>query len=222
MQINKKKTPLSVVEGCSRLIDLFIPLKYKYEDVIEINFDRPNDLIYITDIEESEFRFIISNPTLDKQNKFSVSIVRVPENEQTIKANVIPSGEEAVMAHFKYWLNLINWYNNAKLSESDFYTRQAEKEFYDEFKIQSEEANPIALSTDSQIKVYYLLEQMQQRLENFKTTIPEAQKVIEEAETLKNTLQELPQVAVAKRVAKLMSRVKKLGIKVLLDVVDVA
>src|SRR4051794_34729727 len=77
------------------------------------------------------------------------------------------------------------------------------------------------MNPENQIKIYHLIEQLQSRLLYHAASNSQIKEIIDDAEVLKNNIQNMHQSVAGKKVAKLFARIKKVGIKVLLDVVDI-
>ncbi|HEV8084245.1 MAG TPA: hypothetical protein VGP55_13645 [Chitinophagaceae bacterium] len=219
--IEKKNYPISVLEDIAFLLKSFYSLEYKYSDILDMKFNETH-LVEIRDIEKSPFRFIVSTPQqgADKKTVFNVSTI--PKNNISNDELSIVLDANITLIRFKSWVSIILRYETITLTKEEYYSKAEEKEFYEEFEINEEDSDIKVLSIENQIKVYQLLEDLQHRLEQRSETNPKIKEIIEDAEVLKNNIQNLPQSEVAKRVAKLKVKIKKIGIKFFMDFIDVA
>lgn len=219
--VEKKKYPISVLEDVQKLLQHFYTLEYRYFDVLQMKFNETH-LLEIIDRQNPSFKIVISNPHQNKELKTHVKVIWSPQNERTLGEYSLVMDIKNIPNRFIAWYTIIKKYEDISLSKEDFYSKAEEKQFYDEFGIKDEDANISALTVENQIRVYKLLENLQSKLEQKIESNPEIKEIIEDAEVLKNNIQNLPKSVVAKRLAKIQVKVKRIGIKFFLDVVDVA
>ena len=219
--LEKKNYPITLLEEISSVLKYFYGVENSCKDIVTMTFNDPH-LIEVKDIENSGFRYVISTPSQDTQRKSYCKVTKKPRGRHSLEEYSSTILISEIKNNFESWLTLLKDYNKIDLSKEDMYSRDEEKQFYDEFEIIEAEADLKALSVESQFKVYALLEQLQERLEVRVAENPNVKSIIEEAEDLKQNIGILPQSVVARKVAKLKVKIKKIGLKFFLDVVDVA
>jgi hypothetical protein len=219
--LQKKNYPITLLQEISALLKYFYGMENRYKDIVTMTFDDPH-LVEIKDVDNSGFRYVISTPSQDNQRKSYCKITKKPRGNHSLEEYSSTIQISEINNNFENWIALLAKYNEIDLSKEDMFASDEEKQFYDEFEIIEEDADFKRLSVENQFQVYTLLEQLQVRLENKSAENPEVKDIIEEAETLKLNIQNLPQSVVARKVAKLKVKIKKNGIKFFLDVVDVA
>ncbi len=219
--IDTKKYPFSVVQDIETLLKYFYPLEDQFQDKLEMRFNETH-LIEIKDRDSSGFRFVVSTPHQEADLKTYCKVTKMPQNFTSIGESTFNIPIVDVGSHFNTWISLLKKYDSINLTKEDLYSKEEEKQFYDEFEIASGDSDIKALPLESQFKVYKLLEDLQERLSSQSESNPEVIEIIKDAEILKNNIGHLSQSVVAKGVAKIKVRIKKIGIKFFLDVVDVA
>ncbi|MFT3911489.1 MAG: hypothetical protein QM737_18845 [Ferruginibacter sp.] len=219
--IEKKNYPISVLEDISDILKYFYSIEYKYLDILEMRFNEAH-LVEIKSKNNSGYRFILSTPSQATDKKTWFQINKFPRNISTNEEHRFTIQVENVVGQFNAWLSTLERYESISLSKEDLFSKEEEKQFYDEFEITSEEGDIRPLTVENQFKVYELLEELQLKLENKIESNPEVKEIIDDAEKLKYEIQDLPQKVLAKRIAKIKVKIKKIGIKLFKDVVDVA
>jgi hypothetical protein len=218
--LQKKKYPITLLQELSTLLKYFYGMEIRYKDVVTMTFNDPN-LVEIKDVENSGFRYVISTPSQDNQKKTYCKITKKPRGTNSLEEYSSNIQISEINKNFENWIALLARYNEIVLSKEEMFAKDEEKQFYDEFEIIEEDDDIKALPVNSQFQVYMLLEQLQARLENKAAGNPEVKDIIDEAETLKLDIQNLPKSVVARKIAKIKVKIKKVGIKFFLDVVDV-
>ncbi len=219
--IDKKNYPISVLEDISLLFKKFYEFESQYSDLLIFSINKDH-LIEIKDKQNPTFRFVVSTPSQDDKRKTTFKATISPWQKTSNKEHVFATSYSEILTFFKSWIDLVTQFHSIDFSKEDIFSKQSEEEFFAEFEIIESDAALKALSFESQLKVYNLLEQLQNRLENNKDTNPQVQEIIEDAEILKSNLQNLSQTQTAKGIAKIQAKIKKLGLKFFKDVVDVA
>lgn len=219
--LQKKNYPISLLQEISNLLKYFYSMEHRYKDIVTMTFNDPH-LIEIKDVESSGFRYVISTPSQDSESKCYCKIIKKPRGSHSLDAYSSNIFISEINKDFENWIALLAKYNEINLSKEDIFASYEEKQFYDEFEIMEEDADFKTLSVENQFQVYKLLDQLQARLENKSVENPVIKDIIEETENLKLNLQNLPQSVVARKVARLKVKIKKIGIKFFLDVIDVA
>ncbi|WP_341963847.1 hypothetical protein, partial [Flavobacterium psychrophilum] len=97
-----------------------------------------------------------------------------------------------------------------------------EEEFYSDFEILDEDAEVNPFEHDKQIFTYNLLEYVETELQKSNSEDEEIENLISETIALKNNLQNLTKKVVIRKMSIIFSKVKKKGLKLFLDIIDVA
>jgi hypothetical protein len=219
--IEKKNYPITVLEDISNLLKYFYAIENKYSDNLKMLFNETH-LIEISAKNNSGYRFIVSTPNQGVEKKPYFNVTKFPKNVTTNEVSVFSVLASVVSKHFDTWISILKRYESINITKEDFVSKEEEKQFYNEFELTDDEDDIKTLPIESQFKVYRLLEELQTKLESKSDLNPEVKDIIQDAEELKNDIRHLPQRNVAKRVAKIQVKIKKIGIKFFLDVVDVA
>ena len=220
--IEKQDYPISVAEEISSLLKYFYSSEYKYSNTLEIIFPDIINLVEIRGKENPQYKFKVSRPKQGGDKKTYFTVTKIPKNvnsNEEISSSVLLID---IPSHFTGWTNLLERHNAISFEKEDLYSKEEENQFYKEFKIEGEEADTNPLLIENQIKVFELLEELQKRLGAHGELNPDVEEIIKDTEDLKNDLRSLPKSVVGKRIAKLQVRIKKIGIRFFLDIVDVA
>ena len=219
--MNKRDYPLSLSKDIQKLINYIKLEVVKNENFIESN-QNEDYFIQIIDKLDSRFYFRVFNPN---QNSNFVSFFNfqfAPENDASLKPLANNSDFENVVSYFQSWLKIVKEYNDVTFNEKDYFTKKYEEEFYAEFEILDEDAEINPFEHNKQIFIYKLLEYVETELKNSETKDEEIEILISETNELKKNLQNLTKKVVIRKMSIIFSKVKKKGLKLFLDIIDVA
>lgn len=180
-----------------------------------------DELFHIHDIEDETFLFKIYNPVLNNEHKIVYPVKYFPKNEQALKTASPQLNSTQVIGHLTNWLGLIKAYNQIQLSEDEVLINQYEEEFYDEFELLDDDANVKAFNPQQQEVIYNWLLAFEQDILN-KAGDDVSKPLLIEVNNLRDDIQNLTKQQFVKRLSTLMAHIKKMGLKLLFDVFDVA
>ncbi len=219
--MNKRDYPLKLSKDIQKLINCIKLEVVKNENFIESN-ESQEYFIQIIDKLDERFYFRIYNPN---QNRNFVSLFNfqfAPENDSSLKPFASNDEYDSVISFFQNWLRIVKEYNDVTFTETDYFTKKYEEEFYTDFEIVDEDAEINPFEHNKQVFIYKLLEYVETELQKNNTEDEEIEKLISETVELKNNLQNLTKKVIIRKMSIIFSKVKKKGLKLFLDIIDVA
>jgi hypothetical protein len=218
--MNKRHYPLKLSKDIQRLINYIKLEVVKNENFIE-SVESKDYFIQITDKLDERFYFRVYKPN---QNNNLVSFFNfqfAPENENSLKPLALNNNFDHVASYFQSWLKIVKEYNDVTFTETDYFTKKYEEEFYADFEIIEEDAETNPFEHNKQIFLYNLLEYVERELQKNEGD-EEITHLISETTELKNNLQNLTKKVVIRKMSIIFSKVKKKGLKLFSDIIDVA
>jgi len=134
-----------------------------------------------------------------------------PENDQPAPNTSFNLKREAIIEHFKIWIDLLKQYNAISFTEDSRILKQYENEYYESFHIDDTEAANDPLDEDKQINYYYALEGIVQGLKKAAPNDPDTLALVKETEALKNNIQNVSRRTFAIKTAKILAKIRKKG-----------
>ena len=122
---------------------------------------------------------------------------------------------------FEGWIVIVKDYNEVLNEYYDPYYKQFEKEFEDEFNFGGAEQDTSTLDSDNQLKVYKLLSHIEETIKKEDQSNPEIQKLLSFTGNFKENLHTLPKSIIKKKAIQLLSKLRKIGIKLYFDTLDI-
>ncbi len=219
--MNKRDYPLSLSKDIQKLINYIKLEVVRNENFIESNKSE-DYFIQVIDKLDERFYFRIFNPNQSSNLVSFFNFQFAPANEASLNPVASNDEYETVINYFQSWLKIVKEYNDVTFTEKDYFTKKYEDEFYAEFEILDDDAEVNPFEHSKQIFIYNLLEYVVTELENNKNKDEEIDILISETIELKNNLQNLTKKVVIRKMSLIFSKVKKKGLKLFLDIIDVA
>lgn len=241
MQFDKNQYPLKLLQGIEEMLKTFKKLEEENSEIIErVAFKQENtnstfSLFAKKEIKSEEyifkfipkdkslnFYFIISEPTLDSENKAKFLFQYYPQNDTTLqerKINIsLPNGKY----WFESWLTMIKKYILVNLTQENIFIEKYTQEFYEEFEIIDKDAETNPFKHDQQIFIYKLLSYVETELKKSGEKDQKVQEILADIHTLQSNIQSLTKKEVVKKLSKIFAKIKQNGLKLFLDIIDVA
>lgn len=170
---------------------------------------------------DGKFHWAVNGVKPNKDNIVYGVVTYVPESfASRVRATSTLRLTEIAMT-FDRWVKDVVKYKDALNEYYDPFYKQFEKEFEDSFGEENEEDKHTTLSSDEQLKVCKLLTYIEEGLKKEDTTNPEIQKLIFFTTEFKEKVPFLPKSGLKKRSIKLISELKRLGIKLYYDTIEI-
>jgi hypothetical protein len=216
--MQKKEYPLSLLKDIDKLLKKFQVLLFENGDIIEkVNHEKY--LLYLRDREHHDFFFYVSKPNQSSDFRSFFNFTYLPQTEVTFENRKSFNHELAlVIENFNIWVGLLREYNEINLTEEEYITKQYEEEFYKDFQIVDEDAYIKPFEHDKQIFLYRFLTYVETELKNNKNQDVSVGEIIVETQILKDNIQNLSKKNTIRKLAVILAKVKKHGIKLFQDV----
>jgi len=169
---------------------------------------------------EHNFYFSVYEPTYKPAFiTFRIKIKPISETDNTESSYNHTYTD--IIEKFEQWIDLMKEYDSFSFSDDETIIKQYEEEFYTEWEILDEDADEKAFEPDRQILLYNWLTLLERDLKS-NHSLGKENPLAEEAAELKDNIQNLTKRQFVIRFAKLMSKVKKTGLKLLSEIFDIA
>lgn len=217
--MDKTRYPLAVLKDLKGLLKELNYLSKANIDIIE-PYDYDSAVIAFRPISEPSFYFDLIGPDY-KPDFVSYSINILPTDELNNGLTSYNLDKNGVVDKFREWISLMKEYDTFSFSDDEVITKQYEEEFYADFEILDDDADEKAFEPEKQVLLYKWLTALEQDLKSSEM-IDQAIPLIEETAALRDDIQNLTKKQFVRRFAILMSKVKKSGLKLLFEVLDIA
>lgn len=219
--IDKTKYPLIVLKDLKGLMVDLQSLVDENKDIIEV-YDDPLNVMSVIQINEPHFYFLVSDLIEFKDEFTNYSCHVSPEDEFSLNMDILYfADKDRVIKDFSSWIKIVREYEGILFTDEEKLINQYEDEFYSEFEIIDEDADDKAFNSKQQEIIYKWLTAFEKDvLSNTDKDI--SQPLISATQELKENIQNLTKKQFIKQFSKLMAKVKKVGLKLLYDVFDVA
>lgn len=228
--------PLRVLQGIEELLNILKRLEKENSNLIELKINEDNHLMkFISKTNNLDFYFAISHARFEKLyggypgNDVVFTLDYLPSSKNDIPKETIGNKDSSgcklnqIEDVFNNWIYLVKEYSRLdNLKKELLFIAQYQQEFYDEFKIIDEDAEINAFNNDQQIFIYKLLSYIEDSLKKSGSDDKNIKESLEDISLLKDNLQNLPKAKVIGRLAKIFAKIKKGGLKLLMDILDVA
>ncbi|MDY0905530.1 hypothetical protein [Pedobacter sp. CFBP9032] len=217
--MDKTKHPLVVLKEMKSLIKRLENKAITNNSLIEIYTFSIATVAYQA-VSETSFYFDVLEPTY-KSDYITFRVMIKPTNEIDHNASTFHLNSTDLIEKFEQWIELMKDYDSFSFSDDEVITKQYEEEFYADFEILDDDADEKAFEPEKQILLYKWLTALEQDLKSSEM-IDQATPLIEETAQLREDIQNLTKKQFIRRFAILMSKVKKSGLKLLFEVLDIA
>lgn len=187
----------------------------KIESNLFLNFTTSNSDYYFS---VYNIRTLPTNPTED----LLCIVAYCPLSYSNVTKHYVPIAKliECIAA-FEEWVEVVRQYFQVINEYNDPFFTQFEKEFEDEFDIGNVSDYGTTLDSISQLKVYKLLNQIEDDLKKEDPSKPEIQKLLSYTKDFKENLHTLPTSIIKKKAIQLLSKLRKEGIKLYYDTIEI-
>jgi L-rhamnose mutarotase len=241
MQFDKNKYPLRLLQGVEELLKTFKKLEEENNDIIEsvvfkhenktgllgslIQKDKKSDeyiFKFIPKDKSLNFYFIISDPKLDAENKPMFLFTEFPYSDRNLRVYRMHNIITVIKRHFDNWITLLKKYISVNLTQENIFIEKYTQEFYEEFEIIDKDAGTNPFKNEQQIFIYKLLSYIESELKKSGDKDPKVQEIIADVKILQSNIQNLTKKEVVKKLSKIFAKIKQNGLKLFLDIIDVA
>lgn len=217
---NINKLPLAVLRDIHALLEVFEDLYKKNSDIILRIDDKHEDVLRFTSSYNSGYVFIITNPRLDAR-LVNYTCKLLPSSELSFEMQTSHGDAKNLPNVFQIWINIMKDLDKYRTLLSEPFLNEYTNEFFAEFEfIEEDDDDTVPYETQKQIALYNALEQLEASLRNQEDTQVIAD-IIKDTVELKENIQNISKGAAKKRVAKIFAKIKKGGIKLLKDIIEV-
>lgn len=218
-KIDKKAVPLNTLKDIKNLMDELHKICRQHSDSIQ-EIETNEFLFEAKDIDPSStFFFKVINGQKTKDHRIFFQYEFAPFSSVGIEKVATVSERKNVVLSFNNWVSLLNEYNAFTLTNDDEFQKKYEEEFDDLFDIVDEDAEVNPFDLERQIFIYKYLQAIISKLEISNKI--EYTPLIEDAKSLQADLPNQTKKTTVKRLSKLFAKIRKAGIKLLLDFYDV-
>jgi hypothetical protein len=226
MQFKKSEYPLVLLTAIENLYKVLAKeIKQDYDELVDVEIGTKEIYLKITPKDESikfDFFFSVLNPFLIR-NEPAFTVYHKPWSHVKLEGSQVDVYYKDILeTTFLPWVSIIKRYSEIQFNEDDIFIKKYTEEFYEEFKIIDDDAEISPFNNEQQIAIYKLLSDVEQRLNNEAESNPKIEEVIEEIQDLKNKIQNSTKATVIKVLSKIFAKIKKHGIKLMIDIFDIA
>jgi hypothetical protein len=216
--INKKEHSLLLLQTVQRLYTSIRKFVAENSDILELTKNEPFGLLIEDKSKSSKFKFFISNPHQNPQNKIFFVVEYNPRSNLSIASNKKTVEEKSVLQQLEQWTNLIRRYNEISLTPDEIILNEYEKEFYDNFEIIDEDADthPYELVKQVMISNYFT-----QVIKILKVNEVENVELIKEAEDIKDSIPKMTKKTTIKRISRFFALVRKKSLPLLKEILEI-
>jgi len=214
------KLPLAILKDIKSLEIELNEIYKKNAEIIVKEEDKPGIILSYRVEGDDGFSFSIAIPETSEIKIFYTCTYK-PQGEFNLNLIRQSAGRTYIESLFVAWVDTIKELFEVRSSFIDPYFKNYKEEFFSEFEFISEEDDNEPYNHEKQLALYDTLSQLQLRLENQEQT-ETVKEALSETIELKENIQNLSKAAIKIKVAKILARIKKGGIKLFKDVIDVA
>lgn len=211
--------PLAILKDMQNLLSVFQDLYKSNSDIIFRIEGNENDILQFKNRENEEFTFQISSPRI-QHNKIVYQCKFKPSNESNFEGQSGLSELNTLINWFNSWINFLRELNKYRTLLSEPFLKEYTDEFFSEFEFIEEEDDDNPYETQKQIALYNAIVDIELRLKSQEQN-EIVEEILKETSELKDNIQNISKGATKKMVAKIFAKIKKGGIKLFKDVVEV-
>ncbi len=218
-QENIHKLPLTVLRNVHELLQEFEELYKLNTDIIFRNDEKHEDVLQFKNSYNKSFEFIITNPRLENRT-VNYTCKLQPANELSFETQISHGDAKSIPIVFQRWIQIMRELDKYRTLLSEPFLKEYTDEFFTEFEFVDEDDDADPYETKKQIALYNAIVDLELRLKNQEQT-EIVEEILKETSELKDNIQNISKGATKKRVAKIFAKIKKGGIKLFKDVVEV-
>lgn len=217
--MDKTSYPLIVLKNLKLILKRIKNIEDANNNIIE-RYDYTDAIVALRPSSQPEFYFDVIEPyRYEEIIKYKFNLR--PTSEMDEGMTEYHEEGEKLIEKLEQWIELMKEYESFSFSDEEAIIKQYEEEFYTEWEILDEDADEKAFEPDRQILLYNWLTLLERDLKSNHSLNKENQ-LAEEAAELRNNIQNLTKRQFVIKFAKLMSKIKKTGLKLLSEILDVA
>lgn len=219
-QIDKKATPLATLKGLQGFLTEINNIANQNLLLIK---KRDSDEFFFEALDvdsKSNFFFHVSDVEYSKNVGVLFTSTYAPNNDTEISSIKRKNSHKGTIESFKNWIERLNAYNLIEISEEDRFKGQYEQEFEEIFEIIDEDAEINPFDIERQIFINKYLEGVIKKLQA--NNSEEHIEIVQEVKKLQENLQNYTKKETVRSLSKIWAKIRKKGIKLLLDFYDVA
>lgn len=216
-----RQLPLAVLRDIKNLLDSFdTPYKINSDIILRIE-DNESNILKFKNIGNEDYSFTVKSPKLQSNTNQIVYFCNYkPSNDSNFNGQEGVFDFKSIKVSFDNWINLMRELEKYRNILSEPFLKEYTDEFFAEFEFIEEDDDNNHYEEQKQIDLYNALDKLELYLKNQEQSeIIEG--VIKEIIDLKENIQNISKGATKKRVAKIFAKIKKGGIKLFKDVVEV-
>lgn len=192
-----------------------------YSDIVKVQ--ETDHLFYFHDISHNDFYFYISIP--DKKSKGGPTYFSTyfsPDKRDSKSSFSGEANKDQIPKYFYRWISIIQDYNSVSFNQEEDFLKIYEEEIFSDFVIVDDDAETKPFDNNQQIILYTFLESTVNLLEEQYPNNNTIEKIIEEANSLKNEIPLLTKRIAFKRFSKVLAEIRKFNPITYRDIYDVA
>ncbi len=214
-----QKLPLAARRDMYSLVSIFEDLFKSNSDIILRIEVENNNILEFKSIENDDYTFTITSPQINSRH-ILYSCAFKPSNEINFEPRIESVEMSPVVTYFKLWIELLRELSKYQNLLSEPFLKEYTDEFFAEFEFIEEVDDSEPYETQKQIALYDALVKLESNLKSQEQT-EVLENITKDIIHLKENIQNISKGATKKRVAKIFAKIKKGGIKLFKDVVEV-
>ncbi len=215
--INKKKHTLILLQTVERLFKRIRTFVEVNNDILELTKSEPFELVIEDKSKYSDFKFSVSNPTQNSNNKIIFEAEFNPSNGTSLASRKVATEENSIVTFLEQWTNLIKAYNKTELSADESILNEYEQEFYANFEILDEDADTKPYELEKQVIIHNYFVNI---IHILKQNEEENADLIKEAEEIKDEIPSMTKRTTVKRISGFFAKVRKKSLPLLKEVLE--
>ena len=215
--INKKKHTLILLQTVERLFKRIRTFVEVNNDILELTKNEPFELVIEDKSKYSDFKFSVSNPKQNNNNKIILEAEFNPTNSASLASRKVSTEENSIVTLLEQWTNLIKAYNKTELSAEESILNEYEQEFYANFEILDEDADTKPYELEKQVIIHTYFVNV---IHLLKQNEEENAELIKEAEEIKENIPSMTKRTTVKRISGFFAKVRKKSLPLLKEVLE--
>ncbi|WP_428330390.1 hypothetical protein [Mucilaginibacter sp.] len=221
MMKNKTAYPLSLSKAIAVLREKFRSLTFQNNDIIA-EVENPNDVLNLRYLEDENFYFMITNPSLTGDFRPFFNFKYFPENENNSTNTGYNNELPVILEHFENWITLLRAYQDLTWDEETAFTKAYEEEFFTDFEILDDDAATAPFDHQRQVLIFELLDYVIKKLNENKIEDTDISVIITDSYELRDNIQNLSKQNAVRKLSSIFAKIKKKGLALLLEIINEA
>ena len=174
-------------------------------------------MIHLGALASRDFYFVIES-SCQAGDKVLYRGDYAPASEFDRESNRFELVREELMDQFGEWISIVKQYDAIRLTTDEMLLKAYEEEYYQTFEFRDENAEREPLDEARQFLLLSCLEGVETGLKKTNHKGPEIDALLSETMDLKNNIQNLTKGAAARRLSRLMARIRKISLSLLREI----